>query len=313
MLPTFPPGATLHSILIACAQTGRIPSVRQGLCAPYLRQPDWSRRISMDPALVAKHVFEDSISAADLCLHHTLSPIELSFDWRIRVICGTSRSLYFRYPSDLMSANSLRSCPQCVAEDMKLFGCGHWRREHQLYSVEICTKHLTALHNRCADSGCGREFSVSSALLPGQPCPYCKSTKTTGKQLGPISEGYQAYCKLFTDALHNRIPEVDKNRVHDFFQLPNLFCDGNTPEFGNFLFHWLGPQLRVADFVWDAATEFMYRRQRTRNAGHFFPALFLLTALKRKILGAPPEDESFSWSSFYASKTQSQGSGVIGD
>lgn len=302
MFPTFPSGATLDSILIACAQAGRIPSACERRLGLYMRQRQWSTYIDLDPALVSKHVLEGAITEQDLYFHHTLAPIELSFNrsalLRREALGRTFLTRRLGYTSLL----GLRSCPKCVAEDMEAFGCGHWRREHQIYTVDICTKHLTALHYQCAELDCGRKFCFGDDLLPGQPCPSCKSTQTTGKQLGPISEGYQAYCKLFTDALHIRIPEVDSDRVHDFFQLPAVFCDGNTGDFGNYLFRWLGPQWQEASFAWDTATEFMYWQPRTRHPSRLYPALLLLTAFKRRILGAPPEEESYCWSSSYASK-----------
>lgn len=43
------------------------------------------------------------------------------------------------------SPNLVRCCEECLAEDAERWGCGYWRRDHQLPGIELCIHHQTVL------------------------------------------------------------------------------------------------------------------------------------------------------------------------
>ena len=260
MFPAFPSGATLHSILLACVQTGKLTSMRQRVLGLPFRQPGTVSFYEKYPEVLAEHVFDGALTADDIFLHHTVAPIYLSSIERILItsVAGACRSEWHRYKSDRpLSTYAPRLCPQCVEEDVANFGCGHWRREHQIRSVNVCTKHLTTLHEQCATPDCGARSEMRSQILPGQPCLACHNTETSSLDIGPISEGYIAYCKLFTDALHMRIPEVTPDNQWDLCDLPRIFSGGDPHAFSRLLANWLGPQWAHLYSEWDIATNFL--------------------------------------------------------
>jgi len=65
------------------------------------------------------------------------------------------------------STPNLRFCPECVNEDLAIFGESYWRREHQLPAVSMCQHH-------------GHGLLVSTiairAQLPVPPPHQCKGT-----------------------------------------------------------------------------------------------------------------------------------------
>lgn len=210
MLPTYPIGATIPSLLIAFAQAGWISSSGKRLVRPRPKRSVSAMSRQYDLSDLEKYVFAGIATERELLLNHTLAPTFLS-------ACPPGHITYDMLPTLLvtrvykqLSGQEWRLCPECVVEDQELFGCGHWRREHQIASVHICTKHLIPLHDRCGNPACGKQFNaLTSNRLPGQPCPSCGQSQTSAGTLQPISEGYMAYCKLFTEAIHTRIPELE--------------------------------------------------------------------------------------------------------
>lgn len=298
MFPAFPSGATLHSILLACVQTGKLTSMRQRVLGLPFRQPGTVSFYEKYPEVLAEHVFDGALTADDIFLHHTVAPIYLSSIERILItsVAGACRSEWHRYKSDRpLSTYAPRLCPQCVEEDVANFGCGHWRREHQIRSVNVCTKHLTTLHEQCATPDCGAKSEMRSQILPGQPCLACHNTETSSLDIGPISEGYIAYCKLFTDALHMRIPEVTPDNQWDLCVLPRIFSGGDPHAFSRLLANWLGPQWAHLYSEWDIATNFLLNPLKTSFRRFITPSLILLAAFKRDMLGHPTHYEETRW------------------
>lgn len=300
MIPTFPIGATVRSILLACVQTGKFSSMSAKV--PGLRSS--VSNYIYQPSLLAAHIFTGELTANDLRLHHTPTPIHLSLIDRRRfpdfpdVADFTEAGLLQWHPHDsngFLSTYVPRLCPQCVEEDTAKFGCGHWRREHQIRSVYICTKHLTALHERCATPNCDSKPYMRSQILPGQPCLACRGTETSSLIAGPISAGYLAYCKLFTDALSMRIPELEPvNQLH-LCDLPRAFSGGDVHAFSDLLANWLGAQWKYLDDELDLATRFLESPHLTSMRHFMVSTLILLAAFKRDMLGPPTYCEPTRW------------------
>lgn len=305
MFPAFPIGATIPSILVACTQTGRLSSVRQRVSGLPIRLPSSVMNYHDKPEVLAQHIFAGEFTSDDLLLHHTVTPIYLSLIER-RLLDVTGSRLWgwcSHKPINRLSDSDMRLCPQCVEEDTAKFGCGHWRREHQIRSVHICTRHLTALHEKCASANCGARFTRNSHILPGQPCPSCHGTETSGSQIGSISAGYLTYCKLFTDALVMRIPELDPEHRFDLCDLPRVLCSGDINAFCRVLGGWLGNQWGNVLYECEVATEFLHFPFETAHRKFIAPSLILLAAFKRDMFGAPPDDEIFLWSDRTKSST----------
>jgi TniQ len=298
MFPAFPIGATIHSILVACTQTGRLTSVRLSIGGCSIKLPQSVMSYQDKPEVLAQYIFGGEFTSDELLLHHTVAPVYLSLiDQRLLDVTGSSLLGWCSHkPLNRLSDFELRLCPQCVEEDTAKFGCGHWRREHQLRSVHICARHLTALHEKCASANCGARFTRNSHMLPGQPCPSCHGTETSGSQIGSISSGYLAYCKLFTDALVMRIPELDPKHQLDLCDLPRVLCGGDTNAFSRLLGEWLGNQWANVLHEFEVAIEFLHFPFVTAHRKFIAPSLILLAAFKRDMFGAPPDDELFLWS-----------------
>lgn len=88
----------------------------------------------------------------------------------------------------------LRSCPDCVADDVTSSGVAHWRLFHLWPFAHHCIRHQTRLQSRCG--GCGVPFMHSGAgLLPSDPCAACGSRSLTSEAL-PWDSPPEAYWAL---------------------------------------------------------------------------------------------------------------------
>ena len=295
MIPTFPRGATATSLALAFVQAGRLSSLDQKIVGRPVKEALAMPNSLRGLELLAEHVFFDALTLNDLLLHHTVAPLYLCLS---RSPSRTSdMSWWYQDMSDFfLRAYRLRLCPQCIEEDTVKFGCGHWRREHQISSVLICTKHLTPLHEQCATPKCGA--SLSRHVLPGQPCPSCQGTETSSLSIGPISRGYIAYCKLFTDALIMRIPELDPDNRLALCRLPYELRDSNGHTFYELLGAWLGNQWGHAINAWNDARAFLRNPYALTRRQNVAPALILLASLKRAMYGPPPDSEAYLWSDY---------------
>jgi len=298
MFPAFPIGATIPSILIACAQSGGLTSVHQRVSGLPLQPAPSVWYFHDKPDALVRHVFAGAFTLHELLQHHTVSPIHLSLIAHSRLADVTGPELWAlcRYQSNhRLIDSSMRLCPQCVEEDTIKFGSGHWRREHQIKAVQICTKHLTVLHDQCASEKCNTRFTSGGHILPGQPCPSCHSTETSGPQIGSISAGYLAFCKLFTDALIMRIPELDAEYRFNPIDLPKLLCGGNLEMFEKMLERWIGDQFGVISSECAAAMDFLRSPFLVAQRGSIMPPLMLLAAFNRDLFGVPPEGDMVRW------------------
>jgi hypothetical protein len=296
MFPAFPQGATIPSILIAYAQAGCLSSVRQKLSGLHGKRPRCAMDYRGDPEVLGKYVFGGVPAAQDLQLHHTFAPIHLSCAVGASITGASLRSLPAAHPDSYLPAFTLRQCPQCVEEDTAKFGCGHWRREHQLRFVRICTTHMTALHDRCAGPNCGAEFSIKHNTLPGQACTSCGSTKTASTPIKPISEGYLAYCKLFTDALVRRIPELDLDNRQDLLRGSMLTPGGRSNPLNKQFMNWLGHQFSYSHSLCHQAEYYVCNPDPVSASRFRASALLLIAAFKRAVCGPPADSEMYRWS-----------------
>lgn len=300
MFPAIPRGATIPSILLACEQTGRVTSMRQRVSGFSLKHSLRLMDYQDNPSVLTKNIFAGELTFHDLVLNHTVSPIYLSLVDRGCVtdpirLSQLAWSACESYCGDDVSLYS-RLCPLCVEEDREKFGCGHWRREHQINSVLICMRHLSPVHEKCATPHCGVRLAEFGRGLPDKPCPYCHGTETSSFRIGTISAGYLAFCKLFVDALEMRIPELDPATLDDLLTFAYDLCNGDINAVSHLMTDWLGDQAAVL-------REELKEAERFLLLGYFLngpvqqiaPSLILLTAFKRTLLGAPPASEAICW------------------
>ncbi|WP_446719573.1 TniQ family protein [Hydrogenophaga sp. OTU3427] len=297
MFPTFPRSATIESMVIAAVQAGWFSSLREKLPGVQISK---SRRLfdcCNKPALMAERVFVGVLTFDDLLLHHTLAPISLSF-YGMKPAAGAEfESWLWDTPSNRVSILGYAFCPLCVEEDTLRFGCGHWRREHQIESVRICQTHRIGLWGLDECRRCRSDFYSTKrcAFLPGQRCPICRKGEGRALPLGKtISPGYQAYCELFTDALLMPIPEIGPRERRALAELPRLLCNGNIEVFSCILQSWLGNQSHFLASIVSDAMRFLYQPAVDLGRSRMIPSLILLAALKRTVYGYPANVERWA-------------------
>ncbi|WP_245932623.1 TniQ family protein [Aquabacterium olei] len=261
------------------------------------------------PRILTQEVFGNTLTEEELLLHHTLAPVRLSLlAPAYQALARQNPCCYLSLREDFIQRSMLRKlCPQCVQDDITNFGCGHWRREHQIEGVAICTKHHTLLHDRCAEPDCGKSFFSPPPFLPGQPCPYCHGTATSSGKAAPISEGYAAYCKLYVDALHTPIPEISIGNRRKLWALPHALYGGDIAAFNMDIGYWLGHHWADAFLAYDLAGKFLYDPIAAMSQHHLESGLILLTAFKRFLLGHHKEGVAERWDCEHAGAPDSQG------
>lgn len=305
MIPTFPRGATITSLMIAFAQAGYLMSSGHTASGEKVRAArHWSKA-----RFLTQEVFGSTLTESELLLHHTLAPVRLSRltpEYQARARQKPDSFLSLR-EDDIHGSMLRKLCPQCVEEDIANFGCGHWRREHQIGLVVICTKHHTVLHDRCAEPDCGKSFMAPPAFLPGQPCPYCHGAATSSRITPPVSEGYAAFCKLYVDALHIRIPEISPVNRRELWSLPRTLYGGDLGAFYMDMGYWLGHQWGEAFLAFDLAGKFLYDPIQAMSERHLDAGLILLAAFKRFLLGHPQESVIDRWDFAHAVGQESRG------
>jgi hypothetical protein len=155
-----------------------------------------------------------SLSADELMDRHSLFPILSSFltgtraaQYKVGLTSGKFSSLQLpRSVQGLARSQTLRMCPECVANDVKTHGFGHWRRLHQIPCIRFCTHHGLRLQNRCGT--CSVHMTTAAETLPGEPCKHCGSTRTDSDLPSERSPGYTALVDLLERALIGEAPEL---------------------------------------------------------------------------------------------------------
>lgn len=236
------------------------------------------------------------ISAEELLRHHTLAPVHLGFRRSDdRPGACTPDETWSYTDRTLAISGRARLCPVCVKEDIAQYGCGHWRREHQLRYVCICTRHGQLLREQCTESGCDAALGTFLRRLPSQPCPACKRAYTVSLEHPPISDGYASFCKLFTDAIEVYIPEVASYNCHELESFSYDVCGGRLDVFEQMLKQWLGDQACYVIEATTIAIEWLRSPIETQCFRHVEPSWILLAAFKRDMTGPPAAPPEHYW------------------
>lgn len=179
MIPSFPPGATIHSLHLACLPLGPTSSRKASTAAFYGRNVDIQNRFGHLAKEFAELALDGTISAAELIQQHTAFPIYASIlahktahRWADALAKGESGSWSRLFPTRRdgeLFATPPRLCPQCVAADVPRYGLAFWRVQHQIPFMRFCPEHHCRLCDRCAE--CGTPFAGGAKQgLPSSPC-----------------------------------------------------------------------------------------------------------------------------------------------
>jgi hypothetical protein len=104
-------------------------------------------------------------------------------------------------------APAYRLCPECLDDDTKSYGVGHWHVIHQIPAIVRCPRHQIALHDECGN--CGIPLGdCRSHTLPGDRCSVCRCRRSAGYLPPSPSEGYRALESLVVRALDGQAAEL---------------------------------------------------------------------------------------------------------
>lgn len=163
-------------------------------------------------ATVAKRAFGSSVSPKDVLLKHTLFGVysralspPVAAAWSDALVIG-SRSHHVRkilrdYNSRTqfhLATQNLRSCSQCVEEDIDLFGYGQWRILHQIPSLLFCPEHGLSLSEEVCGDSTGNLWQY---VLPQGKHPH-----GTHRLSWAASDGHSTYLGLWTQLFDGRLP-----------------------------------------------------------------------------------------------------------
>lgn len=101
----------------------------------------------------------DYYTAEDIIFNFTLLPIFYPFLDKERQVYSISnmrgsngKGLFMKLgvmASNLKSIQALKYCPECITEDVKLYGEPYFHRSHNIESVYVCHKHNRTLRTHC--------------------------------------------------------------------------------------------------------------------------------------------------------------------
>lgn len=148
-----------------------------GLCVSTLLQALTGRPLHSHSFLVATHPCVADAFGMDVeefVRGHTATAYSLAFMpseqksrlWASAISMEPRHSYMASIASRLTSTTpNLRLCPECVKEDLAIYGESYWRREHQLPAVSMCQHH-------------GQRLLISAiamrARLPAPPPQLCE-------------------------------------------------------------------------------------------------------------------------------------------
>jgi predicted RNA-binding Zn-ribbon protein involved in translation (DUF1610 family) len=220
MIPTYPTGATLASIVLASIRAGRVPSAT--VANQDMVRPPWKvdGRLGHAAAKICKDVLDGTIAPDELIERHSLFPLYAAYSSPDPAI--TRRKMlregqyaqtlqrYARIGCSTSHPLRLRQCNTCLSEDLEHHGTGHWRVIHQALGIRFCHLHDELLQDECGS--CAQPFGKrGTTTLPGDPCPNCGSRATRSSLSRDRSAGYDAYANMILRALDGTAPELAPN------------------------------------------------------------------------------------------------------
>lgn len=205
-------GASLDSLVIAAYRLGPYTSWEQAKLRFYGQVGRCSNVFATNADKLANSVFLGHVTSDYLMLNHSASPIFASLlnplmahQWVQRCKSGAWKPGVRNFGRG-WTPKIRQGCTECVHEDQAAWGTGHWRVQHQLPGVRICTAHRKKLWQRCT---CGQFLGDEQyPTLPGEPCRSCRRTSHLEEE-APVSAGQEALTHLYIQLLRGEGPSVD--------------------------------------------------------------------------------------------------------
>jgi hypothetical protein len=241
VIPNFPRGASIESILIAVHRvnksSGQKPVYTAARGSRQLTHLDtvfgWGARY------IAETLLDGKISAESLITDYSAWPVyacllprsraQIWFDRNLNSsgARGNSYPEVFVRKAGPFSAVRWRFCSECAAEQRDRYGTPHWMVLHQLPGVQHCPLHDNRpLEIECADcsSALGGALQCS---LPCEPCEHCGSGNTR-RATGHVSSGQRLLTQLYMDLLCGIPHDLDPiSRSHLLHQTQLSLSDGD--------------------------------------------------------------------------------------
>lgn len=216
MLPTFPSGASIDSMLRAVYRFNQSRSWTRAIIHFYGQKVvtnPFARRASA----LAQNAFHGRISGEDLVRHHSAWPIfsrlmpkAAAGKWFEECLSGGGDQMHRHWRScraGKLHARAWRSCTNCVSADQSVHGTGHWHIVHQLQGATHCARHAQPLDDHCG--GCKSPLGSQNMLtLPGEPCGRCGSMeRASSSEAAP--PGLARLAQLYVDLMAGDGPDLD--------------------------------------------------------------------------------------------------------
>ena len=165
-------------------------------------------------ATISKRAFGPSVPPREVLLRHTffgvysraLSP-SVAATWGDALITGDRshkvqkvlRNFDSNTQFELVTRN-LRSCPQCVSDDITACGFGQWRILHQIPALLFCPEHGLPLNDEIYGGSAG---SIWKSALP-----HGRISTPVYRIPWAASDGHSTYLYLWAQLLEGKLPVV---------------------------------------------------------------------------------------------------------
>ncbi|MCO5357774.1 TniQ family protein [Acidovorax kalamii] len=136
---------------------------------------------------ISRGYFSGAVSPHDVLRRHTLfGYFNLRYDIDFSVVAETKLIEGFfgdrvRFDPSV-ACKYLRWCPRCSDEEFEAYGFASWKTVHQIRSIHVCHIHGNLLLLRCKQCG-GYPGDWRKFRLPGESCPYCRSSEFEGSSI----------------------------------------------------------------------------------------------------------------------------------
>ncbi len=241
MIPDFPRGAAIESILIALHRVNERSEQK-----PVHKATLGNRQVThLDTVFgrgaryLAETLLKGTISAEALITDHSAWPVYASLLTRPRAQAWFKRNLnyiggngtgykeVFVRMGGRFFASRWRFCNECAAEQRDRYGTPHWMVLHQLPGVQHCPLHENRpLEIECADCGSALGGALQRSL-PLEPCEHCGSCGTR-RASNHVSTGQRLLTQLYMDLLCGTPHELDPiSRFHVLYQTQSSLSDND--------------------------------------------------------------------------------------
>lgn len=170
----------------------------------------------------AKSTVADPLSGADYV--HAVA-IDLGFEYVDLMRAGTTRAFWdafrrlatendverqHRKPRARLSPPLLRLCPECIDQDIELYGCAYFHRAHHLKSI-ACPHHGYRLQDSCGSCALPIRSASEPTLVPTR-CA-CGSNISASLKREQCHPNWQAFAVFSLAALNAKMGDLDMDHL----------------------------------------------------------------------------------------------------